>query len=84
MDQNKIIDRIQEALLDGMEAVNNDGIDIRTRILNAEYALGKYAAFMEVLENTDLSVFCALHEAAKDCIGHIMDFIDINQYRKAG
>lgn len=37
----------------------------KTKILNAEYALGKFFGYMEILSKIDLEVFIATYESHK-------------------
>ena len=49
--------------------------------LNAEYALGRYNALIDLLQVMDLDAFCEVHEAAQPRVKELMQAVE-SLYKK--
>lgn len=69
-----------EAIEKAMQEVNNASGKVETRILNAEYNMGRFAALVEILEGMNTERFVSVVERTAADRDTIMKFIE-NIYR---
>lgn len=54
---------------------NNSCLPVTVSI-NAEYALGRYHAFIDILQDLDLDAFCEVHEETSERRKELMQVVD--------
>lgn len=65
--------KLNEALGYAMKVVNANS---KTEILNAEYCMGKFMAYMEMIEKIDINKYVELGEKTKETRNTILMAID--------
>lgn len=65
-----------EAIENAMLQVRSDNIKMETRILNAEYNMGKFAALVDILEGMNTERFISVLEKTAADRNTILKFIE--------
>lgn len=65
-----------EAIEKAMQEVNNASGKVETRILNAEYNMGKFTALVEILEGMNTERFVSVVEQTAADRDTVMKFIE--------
>lgn len=52
-----------------------------TRLLNAEHSIGKFHAYLDVLQEVDMEAFCMIHDETRATITRVMELLQ-NLYNK--
>ena len=66
MDNSKIANKLKDKALKALHNANIDVENKRTRILNANYALGEFFALSELIWEYDINVYVQLGEQTKE------------------
>ena len=64
-----LVDKIHESMSAAVAAIESIGEDRRSNIthfINAEYNIGKYHAYMNVMEDLNIETFVMCHEKYKE------------------
>ena len=72
-----LVDKAKEEVNMAMTyAMNIESAKNKTEILNAEYHMGKFSAFMDIIEDLSLEKFVEIGENTKDMRQFILSGID--------
>ena len=72
------VDQIRVLIYKSLDGKENgfNAENEKTAILNVEHAIGKYHAYMNVLEALDLDTFVVVAEETKTRITELMQFVE--------
>lgn len=74
-----MLDKFESAALEAIEKAAQEITDngrLETRILNAEYYMGKFHAFMEIIEGMNTDRLATIVDRTREDISNVMIFID--------
>ena len=70
------VEYIKEKITEALNIKIDPDCNPITQAINAEYALGRYHAFIDILQDLDLDAFCEVHEETSERRKELMQIVD--------
>lgn len=85
MDKEQLIEKCRfyasDALSEAQKWQYETGTMRITRLLNAEYSIGKFHAYLDMLQEVDMEAFCMIHDETRATVTRVMELLQ-NLYNK--
>ena len=72
----KLVDKAEKSIAEALKSANKQDGNKITNILNAEYHMGEFHAYMELIEEISLDMYVEIGEKTKEARQTVLEAID--------